>query len=168
MKNSSLSQLKKISLSAIFAALIFLATAYLPRIPFAGGYIHIGDSILYLAAAFLPTPYACVIASLGAGLADALTGYMIWLPATLVVKAIMAAFFSCKTQKLFCTRNLIAALLAGLVGCIGYYLWEAVLTKSLIVPLESLPYNLIQAAASAIIFAILAVTLDRFDLKKKI
>ena len=49
--------------STALAALICVTTAYIFHIPFGvnGGYVHIGDSLIYLAAAFLPTPYACLL-----------------------------------------------------------------------------------------------------------
>ena len=46
-------------LAALFAAAIALATAYLLHIPLpTGGYVHLGDTLIYLAACLLPTPYA--------------------------------------------------------------------------------------------------------------
>ena len=43
---------KQLTFSAVFAALIFVTTAYLFHIPtgFNGGYVHLGDAFIYLAA----------------------------------------------------------------------------------------------------------------------
>ena len=59
--------LKRWIVTALFAAMICLTTAYLFHIPVgtAGGYIHLGDAFIYLAAAFLPTPYAMAAAGIG-------------------------------------------------------------------------------------------------------
>ena len=62
-------RIRTITVTAVFAALIFLATAYLPRLPFPGGYVHVGDAFIYLAACMLPTPWACAAGAIGAGLA---------------------------------------------------------------------------------------------------
>ncbi|MBQ8044666.1 MAG: ECF transporter S component, partial [Clostridia bacterium] len=64
-----------ITITSIFAALITVTTAYIFHIPvpLTGGYIHIGDGIIYLAATILPTPYAIIGAMIGGGLADLLT-----------------------------------------------------------------------------------------------
>ena len=50
MKNKKLFNL---SLGAVFAALIFLTTMIHINIGVNGGYIHIGDAMVYLCAAFL-------------------------------------------------------------------------------------------------------------------
>ena len=48
-------RLKYITLTGLFAALITLFTAYVFHIPmgFNGGYIHLGDALIYLAAVLL-------------------------------------------------------------------------------------------------------------------
>ena len=52
------SKLKYQILTGLMAAMITLMTAYLCHIPTGinGGYIHLGDAVIYLAAALLPTP----------------------------------------------------------------------------------------------------------------
>ena len=60
--------------TALFAAAITVMTAYMLHIPIpTGGYIHLGDALIYLAACLLPFPYAAAAATIGAGLADLLT-----------------------------------------------------------------------------------------------
>ena len=60
-------------ISALFAAAIAVMTAYLLHIPIpTGGYIHVGDALIYLAACLLPAPYAVGAAMVGAGLAACL------------------------------------------------------------------------------------------------
>ena len=51
-------KVSRLTSTALFAALICVTTAYIFHIPFGvnGGYIHIGDSLIYLAAAFLHMP----------------------------------------------------------------------------------------------------------------
>ena len=48
---------------------------------FNGGYIHLGDALIYLAAVLLPAPYAMAAGAIGGGLADLLTA-PVWAPAT--------------------------------------------------------------------------------------
>ena len=54
----STSTVKKITATAVMAALATLMTAYIFHIPVGvnGGYVHLGDTMIYLAAAFLPFP----------------------------------------------------------------------------------------------------------------
>ena len=63
---------KRITATAVMAALTTLMTAYIFHIPVGvnGGYVHLGDTMIYLAAAFLPLPYACAAGAIGGGLAS--------------------------------------------------------------------------------------------------
>ena len=51
--------------SALFAASITVVTAYMLHIPLpTGGYIHLGDALIYLAACLLPVPCAAAAAAI--------------------------------------------------------------------------------------------------------
>ena len=69
------SQVKKLTFTALMAAMITIFTAYICHIPVGqnGGYIHFGDSLIYIAACLLPWPYAMTAAAIGGGMADLLT-----------------------------------------------------------------------------------------------
>ena len=75
-KKKANKQLIYVVMAALFAAIITVVTAYVLHIPTGNGYIHLGDSFIFLAASLLPLPYAIAAAAVGAGLADALTAYM--------------------------------------------------------------------------------------------
>ncbi|MFQ7856746.1 MAG: hypothetical protein ACLRIS_18100 [Flavonifractor plautii] len=50
-------KLRLLCLAALFAGAIAVTTAYLLHIPIpTGGYIHLGDALIYLAACLLPAP----------------------------------------------------------------------------------------------------------------
>ena len=97
----STSTVKKITATAVMAALATLMTAYIFHIPVGvnGGYVHLGDTMIYLAAAFLPFPYACAAGAIGGGLADLLTA-PVWAPATVIIKMLICLPFSSKGTKL--------------------------------------------------------------------
>lgn len=156
----------KIVLASVFAALIFVVTAYLPRFPVASGYIHFGDAFIYIASCLLPLPYAAAAAAIGAAAADTLTGFAVWAPATVVIKAAMVLSFNPRIYKIAAARNMTASVIAGIIGTAGYYLYEALVISSFAVALESVPFNLIQGAGSAVIFAVAAFALDKADIKK--
>jgi uncharacterized repeat protein (TIGR04002 family) len=88
---------KRITATAVMAALTTLMTAYIFHIPVGvnGGYVHLGDTMIYLAAAFLPLPYACAAGAIGGGLADLLTA-PVWAPATIIIKMLICLPFSSK------------------------------------------------------------------------
>ncbi len=68
---------KALAVTAMFAALITAATAFI-KIPAPLGYAHAGDSVIYLAACILPAPFGFIAASVGGALADLLSGYAVW------------------------------------------------------------------------------------------
>ena len=84
---------KELCKAGLFAAIIFVTTAYL-HIPSHTGYTHVGDAFIYLAACFLSPTYAIAAGVIGAVLADCLSGYAIWVPATAVIKGLTAVCFS--------------------------------------------------------------------------
>lgn len=161
---------KKIVLTALFAAIICTTIAFIPRIPtgFNGGYIHLGDIFIYLAAVMLPKPYAMIAAGLGAGLADALTGGMVWFIPTIIIKPIMVLFFTSKSDKLLCKRNVLALFMAGFVGCFGYYLAGAIISGNFIAPLATLYLEVIQPVVSGIIFLVVGYAFDKIKIRERI
>ena len=160
------SKLKNLIAASMFCALIFVVTAYMPRLPLVGGYVHFGDVFIYFAACTLPAPYAVISAAFGAALADSVTGYLIYAPATFVIKAIMAVLFRCSGDKYLTKRNILTACAAGLVGGAGYYVYEIILYRNVVSPLVNFPYNLLQGAASIILFVVLAWPLDQPQCKR--
>lgn len=51
--------LRNLVTAAVFAAAIAATTAYVLHIPLpTGGYVHVGDALIYLAACLLPLPWA--------------------------------------------------------------------------------------------------------------
>ena len=163
MKNN---KVKFMCLAGIFAALVFVFTAYI-HISVPPGYTHIGDGFIYLAASLLPLPYAASVGAIGALLADCLTGYALWAPASVIIKALTAMFFSAKTKNIIGARNLLA-LIPSCALCVGgYYLYEAIITQNFIAPSLGVVGNLIQSALSSVLFVILGIAMDKFGVKKK-
>lgn len=104
----------EIVVTGLFAAMITVMTAFICHIPYGanGGYIHFGDAVIYLAAAFLPKPYALAAAAIGGGLADLLTAPM-WAPATVIIKMLIVLPFTGKREKILVRRNIAAPFLCG-------------------------------------------------------
>lgn len=151
---------RRLAVSGLFCAIIFVATAYF-HVPTGLGYTHLGDGFIFLAAALLPTPYAIGAAAVGAGLADAASGMAVWLPATVVLKALTALCFSNKTAKPVCLRNLTALVPALLINVFGYSFYEAaVMTKGSLgaafaAAIGQAPFYTIQTALGAVVFVAL-------------
>ena len=154
-------------LAALFGALIFVVTAYVLHIPTpaTGGYVHLGDAFVYLAASMLPAPYAVAAAGIGEALSDALTGSVAYALPTFLIKSAMALCFTSAGEKIISKRNAAASAAAGLICVGGYYLTEAFLLHSFASPLVEVPANAVQAAASAAVYLLLGRALDRAKLK---
>ena len=161
------SKLKTLILTGILTSMIFVFTAYI-HIPSFNGYIHIGDGILYLAAVLLPTPYAMFAGGVGAVLADCLTGYAVWAPASFVIKIITVLFFSAKEARIVRKRNLLALLPAAAICIGGYYLYEGLIFGNFISPLYGLIGNLMQAIFSSILFVAAGLAFDKAGVKARL
>ena len=153
---------KIIVTTGIFAAMIAVMTSYICHIPYGanGGYIHFGDTLIYLAAVFLPKPYAFAAAAIGGGLADLLTAPM-WMPATVIIKMLIVLPCSEKNNKILGARNMMAPVISGVISAAGYYVAEAILFGSFAAPLASIAGSLIQSGGSAMLFYAAAVILER-------
>lgn len=167
MQTPQKEQLHNLTLAGIFAALITLMTAYICHIPVGtnGGYVHFGDSFIYLAAVLLPRPYALAAAAIGGGLADLLTAPM-WAPATIVIKMLITLPFTRGSAQIVTPRNLVATALAYFISGIGYFFAEYILFRTWSVLWISLSQTLVQSIGSAILFIVFGIALDKAHIKK--
>ena len=143
--------LLKVVLAALFAALIFVLTFFV-KIPTAIGYIHLGDLAIYLAASLLPTPYAMAAAGIGAGMADFVGGYGVYVPVTMVVKMLLALCFTSKGEKVLNVRNLVAVFICCGITVFGYFAFQIFYYGA--AAYASMIPNLIQAGASGILYLV--------------
>ena len=159
---------KNIVIAALFAALIFIATMVHIPTGFNGGYIHIGDTFIYLAAVLLPTPYAMLSAGVGAALCDGLSGAALWVLPTLIIKPLMVLCFKRNQEKIFSKINILSVIIAGLVGWFGYYIFGAIISGNFLAPLATFFIEMIQPIISGIIFLVVGYALDKINIKEKI
>lgn len=166
-KNNISNKTRVLVSAALFAALVCVTTAYFLHIPVGnGGYVHIGDTFIYLAAVLLPTPYAALAAAIGAGMADVLTGAANWVFATIIIKPILVLFFTNKSDKIINVRNIIAAIMAGVVGTILYMIAEGIMYGSFQAAFVLSIVGLIQPIGSFIVFVVLGLVFDRIKIKE--
>ena len=153
-------------MSAMFAALVAGLT-FFPAIPIpGGGYVHLGDAMIYIAASFLPMPYAMAVAAIGGGLADLLSGFAAYAPFTVIVKALLTIAFTYKNEKILSKRNFLAPL-TGLLITPGIYFAADWILYGIAAAIPGIIWNICQAAASMIVFYIAAAAFDKLQLKKK-
>ncbi len=167
--------LYKITLTALFTALTTLATlVHIPALS-ANGYLNIGDTLVLLSSLLLGPVYGTFAAAVGSALADVVLGYGSFAPFTLIIKGMMAIVFWLITKKIkFFAQNkkrnflayLTGGVLAEIVMIAGYACANVILYG--LAALASVPSDALQAAASLILFVILAKALDTIKLADKI
>ncbi len=152
-------QTRKLVLAAMFCALTFLGTCVAIPVPVAGN-LNFGDGFLLVAAWALGLPWG-LGAALGAMLSDLAMGYGIYIPATLVIKALMvvAAVLLRRAMEGIHMPRLLRRILPGvaaeLLMAAGYYLFESLFVlNSFTAALANIPFNLLQG-----LFAIILSTL---------
>ena len=122
---------------------------------------------IYLAAVFLPRPYAMAAAAIGGGLADLMTAPM-WTPATVIIKMLIVLPFTNKSAKLLCPRNIMATVIAYLISGIGYFVAEYILFQTAAMFWVSMGQSLIQSGGSAVVFFLIGMALEKANVKRNL
>lgn len=159
-------KIKKMTTTALFMALTCIATMIikLPT-PGTGGYVHLGDAFVILSGILLGPLYGAVAGGIGSALSDLLGGYFIYVPITLVVKALMAAgaglIYHRFTQNIH--KPFIKCILCGIYATIlvaaGYLFFESFMYGS--AALASVPANIGQGVTGLIISSLLLPILHK-------
>lgn len=161
-------KVKLLVATALFAALTTLMTSVF-KIPFANGYAHCGDAVIYLSAAVLPLPYAMIASAVGAALADLFTGYAIYAIPTFLIKALVAAtFWIIGGKRLFCPRRVVGLVACAVVSYLCYAVADLVLLGGSFAALllqGAMRTLLIQGGTSAVVYSVVAIALDRIPHK---
>lgn len=174
-KNSSYSRVRLISVTAMFAALVTLATAFI-KIPTALGYQHPGDSMVYLAASILPGPYGMIASSIGGALADLISGYAQWAIPTAVIKALNALpFILCrmvlqrmhKDKKIINIPALLMLIPTTAVTVFGYFIANWLMYGWGGAAAELVTWW-VQPGIGALLFVAMGIGLDAVKFKEKI
>lgn len=86
-----MSNTRKYVLAGLMTALVLCLTFFIKiPVPYTSGYIHLGDSMIYLSVMTLGPVYGAFAAGVGSMLADLAGGYAHYALPTLVIKSLMA------------------------------------------------------------------------------
>ena len=160
----------RIVVSALFAALICVATMLVPiPIPATGGYANPGDGVILISALLLDPLCAAAAAGVGSMLADLLAGYASFAPATFVIKAGMALIASAVSGRLrgrepagrINAAMVLACALAEAFMILGYFFYEGVVMGLGMGAAAGIPGNIGQGAVGILIACIVAPVLAR-------
>ena len=144
----------KIVMTSLLAALTCVATMIIKIPSPLNGYINLGDCVVVAAGWMLSPIYAFFSAGIGSALADLLSGYATYAPATFVIKGLMAlvAFYGFKLlhNKLGkITAQIIAGFIAEIIMILGYFVFEGFL-YGFAPSVVNIPANSVQGVAGLI------------------
>lgn len=144
----------ELTLCGVFAAIICVFTMFIQLriIPAEGGMVHIGNVPLFFFAAYFGKRAGAVAGGVGMMLSDLLSGWGLYAPITLPVVALMGFVVGAIVRGRPTFLRLIAASAGALaIKVAGYYIGEVFLFHSFVIPLASIPGNVIQIVTGAII-----------------
>ena len=148
-------KIQRLVMSAMLAALICVATLVIQIPSPLGGYINLGDAVIIFASAVLSPLYAFFAAAIGSMLADVFSGFMLYAPATFLVKGLMA-LVSCAVFKVLkdkmgkFTARIIGGILSEILMVSGYYVFEGFI-YGFGASLMNIPPNLVQGGAGLVL-----------------
>ena len=155
MGQQTVSQTRQIVTAALGIALVFVCTAFVNvRLPFAanGGLIHLGNVPLFIIAILYGRRMGALAGGLGMALFDVVCGWLLWAPFTLVIVGLMGYSVGAICEN---RRGLPAYVLALVIACAikvgGYYCAEAIIYGNWLVPLTSIPGNLVQIGVASVV-----------------
>lgn len=156
-------KIRKLVMSALLAALVFVATMVI-RIPSpTGGYVNLGDGFVLLSGWLLGPWYGAATAGIGAMLTDLLAGYTYYVPATLIIKALDAMVAALIWRSMGHKRG--ALVVSGIVGELimvaGYFGFTALLLGKGLGAALSIPGDLVQGATGIVIGIVLMKLFER-------
>ena len=155
---------KKLVTASMFAVIIFVVTMVV-KIPVIKGYINLGDGAILIASWMLPAFYSTLAAAIGSALADFALGYAVYIPATFIIKGLMALatyyvyfFLSKKFNKV--VSCIISGIIAEIIMIGGYLLYESFL-YGFIPAFVNAGTNLIQGLCGLIAGVVLFIIIDK-------
>ena len=145
----------EIVIDALMIALTYIFTAFINvRLPIAanGGLIHLGCVPLFLSAILFGKRTGALAGAFGMGLFDLLSGWYLWSPFTFVIAGLMGWTIGTVVQKKQgFGRYTLAIALACVIKIVGYYIAEGFIYGNWIAPVSSIPGNLVQVGAAAVV-----------------
>ncbi|MFP4660774.1 MAG: ECF transporter S component [Halanaerobiales bacterium] len=172
VSNNISSKTKDIVISGLLISLVFVATKFINiRLPISinGGLIHLGNTMLFLAALVFGKRKGAVAGAFGMGLFDVVSGWMAWAPFTFVIRGVMGyiigniAYANGRNGENI-LWNITAISISGIWMIVGYYFTEVILFGNWLSPLTSIPGNIIQIVIGAIIGLPIVTALKRTKL----
>jgi len=176
--SSSTNKINELVFTGLLMCLVTVATMFFRiPIPFTQGYVHLGDSMIFLSILILGRRNGTIAAGVGSALGDILGGYAFWAPWTLVIKGLMAFIMGTfieamekrgkiSPEKAVSAMEIVAMVLAGMEMVAGYYVASGFMYGNWTVGILSIPWNVGQFVVGMIIAVVLSHALSKTPVKK--
>lgn len=172
--NYSRSRTFDLILTGMLIALVFVATFTLNiRLPIAanGGLVHLGTGMLFIASILFGPRKGALAGAIGMGLFDLVSGWTLWAPFTFVARGLQGYIvgkiaWSLGREGHSIPFNLLAIIASVPVMLGVYFLCERVLFGSWIIPVASIPGNIVQNVVGIIIALPVCVLLKKVSVFK--
>jgi len=164
----------KLVLTALMIGMIMVTTMFFKiPIPFAHGYVHLGDAMIFLSVLCLGIKHGAIAAAVGSSMGDVLGGFAVWAPWTFLIKGFMAlimGFFILVSGKKNPNFNItvvraLGMALSGLWMVFGYYIAEGVI-YGWMVALLGIPWNIGQFTVGMCVATATAAALGKTPAKR--
>ena len=155
---------KEMVRASLMAALACVATMVI-RIPSPlHGYINVGDVVVLLSGWYLSPSLAFFAAGAGSGLADLFAGYIAYVPATFLIKGLMAVVAHFIFKKMRSSMGaIIGGVLAEVIMVAGYLGFESIL-YGFMPSLANVPANCVQGVFCLIAAVFLQKIFDKYKI----
>ncbi len=151
-----MSKIQRAVIAAMLAAMTCIATMVITIPTAGGGYVNIGDVLVILSGWLLGGPYGALAAGIGSSLADVLSGYAVYAPATFVIKGLMGFVIGMdpgflKKMSARTVPVVILSLIAEMIMLAGYFGFEAAILGMGMGALASVAGNAVQAVVCLVL-----------------
>lgn len=149
----------------MLTALVCVATMIIKIPSPLKGYLNLGDCVVLLCGWLLNPLYGFLAAGFGSALADVFSGYVMYAPATFIIKGLMAilAFYGFKmlhSKVGNLGARIIAGVVAEIVMVLGYFVFEGFL-YGFGPSVVNIPANAVQGAAGLILGCVLVKVFEK-------
>jgi len=168
MSNTNLqsNEIQDLTILGLLTALVAVSTMVI-KIPTIStdGYIHLGDSMIFLSAIMFGKKKGAIAGGLGSAMADLLLGYTHWILPTLIIKGLMGygigLIANQENDNVINFRNSIALVFGASWMVFGYFIAGGIMKGSFVISATSIPANLVQGFVGALLFIPIGIALKK-------
>ena len=165
---STKNAMRKLVMASFLASLVCVTTMIIKVPSPPNGYINLGDCIVLLSGWLLSPMYGFLAAGIGSAAADLFSGYVMYAPATFIIKGAMALIvyymFKLLNKK---AGSFISRILGGIPAeifmILGYFLFEGIL-YGFGPSVVNIPANAVQGSVGLVLGLILIKMLENIKI----